>query len=325
MTGKARVDVVALGFGFAAFYVFLRRVIYPNDYGVMVFVGEILGPKAVSPYAYRLLATYFIRGVASLISASHLAEPRTSYMLAYSVFSLGAIEFSLLALVRLLRLWFNPVLCVTGAALFCGMAAVAAHDQFFQPWTLLEVGFYAIAIVLGAKNRSLRWAALLTGIATLNRETGLFVPVFYAAALPGPWRERRRLASILALELVWLAVFVGLRLARGLKPHPTDIAFHARVNFQAFMLLRSSVTIAAFFSMNFAALFGWRRAPQAIKRCLLIVPAYAALVLLFSIWREVRLWLPLSCVLLPFSLAGIESLAAPSDAVVPEAPSRKAR
>lgn len=92
--------------------------------------------------------------------------------------------------------------------MFCLMVAVAAHHDTFQPWSQLEPGLYAGAIMLGVRRRS-GWALLLTIVASLNRETGLFVPLLFSATLPGGWLDRKRILWLAVLGPRGLLFFVG--------------------------------------------------------------------------------------------------------------------
>src|ERR1019366_3920442 len=189
LLGIVRVEGVVLAWGFAAFYIFLMQVIAPGYKGAFELFGQILNRSAPSPYAYRVLAPLLIEALAAPLSG--LLKPQTAFLVGYSVYCLAAIEFSTVILFRMLRLWFDAMLALFGIAMFCFMFAVAARHEYFQPWSLIETGFYAAAIILGVRLH-FGWAVMLTVAAALNRETGLFVALLFFAALPGGWVERKR-------------------------------------------------------------------------------------------------------------------------------------
>jgi hypothetical protein len=322
---SARLGFPLVGFvvacGFAAFYAYFWQVIVAGQAAAYELLGEILRGSAESPYAYRVLAPILINAMSSCIAATGLFEPRKAFFLGYSVFCFIAIEFSFVALFRLLRVWFSPVLSLIGIMSFSTIFGVAARDHFFQPWTLLEIGLYAIAMTLAvAPKRRVRWAILLTALAALNRETGLFAALLFSVALPGRWLDRNRVICLIALGMVWASIFCGLRFEIGLRPHPTDTSYHLHLNLRPLSLVRSGIAVVAFISVSLPAVFGWRHAPAAVKRCVLILPLYACLILLFSFWWEVRLWLPIACIFLPLSAAGIREIARRSSYDLPKGP-----
>lgn len=184
---------------------------------------------------------------------------------------------------------------------------MAARDHYFQPWSLIEVRLYTGGIVL-AVDRRVGWALVLTAVAALNREAGLFVPLLFCAALPGRWLDGKRIVWLLVLGATSLAILCGLCLMIGLRPHPTDIASRLHTNLQPKLIARSLLAMAALFSLCLPAALGWFRAPAEIRRCTAILPLYAVTVLLYSQWWEVRLWLPVACIVLPLALGGVQSL-----------------
>lgn len=302
--GILRVEGVVLAWGFAVFYIFLMQVIVPGHKGAFELFGQILNRSAPSPYAYRVLVPLVIKALGAPLSG--LLTPQTSFLVGYCVYCLAAIEFSVVMLLRMLRLWFDARSALFGIAMYCFMFAVAARHEYFQPWSLIETGFYAGAIVLGVR-RHFGWALMLTVVAALNRETGLFVALLFCAALPGDWFDRKRTRYLAALLGLWLVIFYGLRVAIGPRPAVDTISACLHDNLMPISIALTLTASAAFFAISVPAVLGWGRAPREIRRCTVILLLYVPLMLLYGRWWEVRHWLPLACILLPFTIGGIQA------------------
>jgi lysylphosphatidylglycerol synthetase-like protein (DUF2156 family) len=107
---------------------------------------------------------------------------------------------------------------------------------------------------------------------------------------------------------LWASVFAGLRLFVGVRAHPEGIGFNLHENLRFPSVLLTVAALSALFGAVLPfGLWGIRKAVHPLRRAaVVVVPLYAAIVLPFSLWWEVRLWLPLSCVTVPLCLAGIQ-------------------
>ena len=298
---------VVLAWGCAAFYIFVMQVIVPGYREGFELFGQILTRSAPSPYAYRVLVPVLIKALAAPLSGR--LEPQSAFLAGYCVYCFAAIEFSTVTLFRMLRLWFDEISALLGILMFCFMFAVAARHEHFQPWSLVETGFYAGAIIWGVRGSG-GWAVMLTVAAALNRETGLFVPLLFCATLPGDWFDRKRNVYLAALVGVWLVVFYGLRLIIGPRPSIETLAECLHANLLPISIALTLAASAAFFSISLPAALGWQRIPQQIRRCTVVLLLYIPLMFLYGRWWEVRHWLPLSCILLPFAISGVQIIIA---------------
>lgn len=308
-------QVIVAAWAFSAFYIYTMQVIMPGYKSASVLYDEILSRTAAAPYAYRLLVPYLIKWLG--VPFSKFAAPLNVFFWGYVTYSLLAIEFSALVLFRMLRLWFDALLSIVGIAMFCLMVAVAAHYDVFQPWSQLEPGLYAAAIILAVRRRGW-WALLLTIIATLNRETGLFVALLFGCALSGPWFDRKRICWTAVLVAAWFAVFWGLRQTIGMVADRYTVEYCWDQNLVSFSINTTLTASAAFFAVMLPAVFSKGRIPSEIRRCSLILVLYVPLVTLFGLWWEVRHWLPIACILLPLAVGGVQALLT-QRAALPEA------
>jgi hypothetical protein len=300
-----RAEGVVLAWGFAVFYIFLMQVIVPGYREAFELFGQILNRSAPSPYAYRVLVPLLIKALGTPLSG--FLKPQTSFLVGYCIYCLAAIEYSVAVLFRMLRLWFDAKSALFGIAMYCLMFAVAARHEYFQPWSLIETGFYAGAIILGIR-RHFGWALILTVVAALNRETGLFVALLFFAALPGDWFDRKRILYLAALLGVWLVIFYGLRVTIGPRPAVDTISTCLHDNLMPTSMALTLTASAAFFAIGMPAVLGWGSAPREIRRSTVILLLYAPLMILYGRWWEVRHWLPLACLLLPFAIGGIQAI-----------------
>lgn len=289
-----------------AVYIYMMQVMLPGVTKAFEVFNQILSHSATSPYNYRILVPYVIKVIMAPLST--ILEPQTAFFTACVVYLFAAIWLSAMVLFRLLRLWFDVTLSLIGIAMFCLMVAVAARYEFFQPWSLIEPALYAAAIMLGLRRRA-GWALLLTVIATPNRETGLFVPLLFCAALPGPWLDRKRILWLTVLGGTWAVIFLGVRAIVGPSAVPYTIRYVFRSNMHSWPI--AAMSSVAFFATIFPAVLGARRAPVEIQRCALTLLPFVPLVMVFGMWWEVRHWLPMACIFLPYTLAGLQAVVSP--------------
>ena len=143
------------------------------------------------------------------------------------------------------------------------------------------------------------WLALLVAVAALNRETGVFIVLFYAVARP---LNRQRLMTTLAYGGIWLAVFIGVRLyaGDGGRYWTVDKVFSSNLSKPWLAVFNVAALLGVFW---WFAAAGFRGAPPFVQRVATVIPVYGAVVAVWGIWWEVRLLLPLMPLLLPLALS----------------------
>ena len=164
-------------------------------------------------------------------TAAFVGPREVAYLTASFIYDGLALTAQMLALYGLTRQWFSPGQALVGVA-FTTSATLATFGYFlYQPWSILEVMLFALGFWMAYRER---WTAVAATVvlASLNRETGVFLPLALLLAnleradfrdLAGVRAALRRPAVLRAIGLVVLstAIFVGLRLVRGGAP-PVD-------------------------------------------------------------------------------------------------------
>lgn len=183
--------------------------------------------------------------------------------------------------------------------------ALLRGDHAYQPWSLLEVGFWALTLHLLVRRRE-RLILFLIAAATLNRETSLLNVVLTALVLLGrvlkrqiTWRDALMLAS--AAGLVWGIVYGSVHLIQGDSVHVESI--HGLWTRNLDELSTSIPLIGVMIAgMLVVACIGFVRSPFELRWATLSTIPYLILVGVYGVWIEVRLLLPLVVLLIPLVL-----------------------
>jgi hypothetical protein len=271
--------------------------------------AQILNATAVSPYRYRVLAPLVCEGMTRAFSL--LIPHDWAFYLAYGMLDFASIFLLLAALYLYLREWFTWEQALLGVFFTGAVMPMALRDHYYQPWSLLEGGLFAVSLLTIRNNQ--RWMMLiLVVLASLNRETAVFIPLTFLLAnldVSAGLRKKTLIKSepLLwcgAYLLAWLAIFAGLRLLQGSAPLLHTVSELLARNTKPVNLVRTLVNTALLFGpfWVFAAL-GLRNAPDYLKRVSLIIPCYLATIAVWGVWYEVRLLLPLYPILIPLGLA----------------------
>ena len=290
-------------------YVYFRQVGSPYLKERIELHGQILRGTAESPYRYRVLVPFIAealtRGLSPVLAGGK------AFRLAYALCDLAAIFLLLGILYRYLRTWFSNEQALVGVLFAAATMPMALRDHYFQPWSVLEAGLFAAGLfcVRGGRYRLL---VLVVALASLNRETAIFIPIAFLVAGAGKKGEdgANRLSGGTAALLfigytaIWASVFFGLRLFLGVAPRVVTVEELLARNTIAPAVFRTVVHLALIFGAFwiFAAL-GFRRAPAFVKRTVLVAPPYLAAVALWGVWYEVRLLMPLYAIVIPLGLS----------------------
>jgi hypothetical protein len=269
----------------------------------------IVAATAPSPYRYRVLIPFVGDALTAVLA------PATGRVAAFvwAYLAIEAVAFALLMLVlyRYLRSWFGASHALIGVLFVAATLPTALADHYYQPWSLLKPALVAAGLLLARAGRHVALAFLVL-VATLNRETALYIPLLYLATridVAAIVRHRRppRAATLGWFVLyagIWLGVMLALRAWRGPAPHAHALAEILAVNLRPENTLRLLINLSLFFGFFwFLVLFGLRRADPFLRRAAATVPLYLALVVLWGRWYEVRLLMPLYPVLVPLGLA----------------------
>jgi hypothetical protein len=289
-------------------YGYFTRVDKPNFASRLELHHHIITGTAPSPYRYRILVPFV--GELFTTASAVVLPVRTSFLLVYGVYDLVAVFFLLASLFAWLRTWFTADQALIGVLFVAGTMPIALQNHYFQPWSLLEVGLLSTALI--AIHRQRYWLlACLVALASLNKETAIFIPIAFLLTIDAKQlmnarstEEWRPVVVFGALFLIWAIVFWGLRYVLGVAPHIQTIESVLAHNTTKDSLLRTLLNGSLFLGAWWIfALLGFRHAPQFIKRMIFIIPLYLITVLVWGVWYEVRLLMPLYPIIVPLGLS----------------------
>jgi hypothetical protein len=310
---KTRIDLIALllilSVAAVIAYGYFYRVDVPHVEARMELHNQIIAGTAPSPYRYRVLVPFAAEACSQALAVA--MPEKKAFLLAYAAFDVLAV-FLLLAMLSLWsRQWFSREQALIGSLFVAATMPIALQDHYFQPWSLLEAVLFTAALPAIYHRRY----GLLAGVvvlASLNRETAIFIPLaflFTSLDVMRSWKSTRRIdwqpiRMFCGMVLLWGIVFLGLRYFRGSAVHVETIAGLLVRNTTVESLFRTLVHGSLFLGAFWLfALLGIRHAPRFLRQVSWIIPLYLVSVLLWGVWYEVRLLLPLYPILVPLGLA----------------------
>ncbi len=261
--------------------------------------AAIVGRTAPAPERYRVLMPYLldppIRALARWLPYDK------SFGRVYALFHWLTFASLLAALYRYLTMDFTAEQALVGTLVAASTLPMALRYYSYSPYSLLEPILFSIALILIRRKQHLALAALLA-IATLNRETAIFIVFFYVAVVPFDRTHLRIATGYLA---IWAAVYWAVRWYAGDAPRYIDLQTAWHVNTSSLEQLGIAATSWALLLGAFwvYAVLGTRRAPPVVGRTALVLPIYLLTILVWGNWIEVRLLLPMYPVLLPLALS----------------------
>jgi len=290
-------------------YVYMRQVDLPNYEWRLDNHRHVLDGTAVAPYRYRIFVPLVCEALMRLFS---VALPfKYSFVLSFALYDAAAILFFFMVLFAWLRTWFSRERSLVGLLFVAAVIPMVCRDHSYQPWSLLEPGLFTAGLL--AIHRRRHWLlALITAVATLNRETAIFIPLAFffsnvdLGGSAGSSIARVRKWPILCAGyiFIWAFVYGALRVFRGATPHMYTLGEIWTHNMDKYTMLYSPGSIVLFLGAFWAfAAMGYRHAPIFLKRVAWITPLYVITIVLFGMWNQVRLLMPLYSILVPLGLS----------------------
>ena len=290
---------------------------YPNYALRLESHRRIIDGEAFSPYQYRVLVPFAAEGFIRILS--NLVSAKSAFLIAYGAYDLFAFGLLLFGLRSWLTRWFDEKLTFLALAYVGATLPIALQNHYYQPWSFIEAGLFCLGLSAIVARQYVALAAIVV-IASLNRETALFLPL---ALLAFNWRSgrpdeaRRGMLVGVALLAVTLALFFGLRMMLGDAPREKTLAQILQHNLQPSSLAMTLVYTGLFLGPFWLfALRGRPAAPAPVRRLSIVVPLYAAAILVWGVWYEVRLWMPLYPILLALALSYLKPFVSPTAAVL---------
>lgn len=299
MTGSRRGTAALLLAGLAAGLVALyTSAVESHHLALRMSVHrELLDASIESPFRYRVLAPLLTELMVRAFEP--VAGRPQAFQLAYTIWNFAGV-FALLWATRLLAgLWLGPGRALLGAVFLALPLWVSFRIQPYAPWSAPEAALFVLGLLALAGQRG-SWLLALVVVATLNRETALFLPLAALATAcpwpPVPAREvLTRLRVPLAALALWGLTYGILRLVIGPAPRVLGLAETLAQNVKPGNVETALRQLALFLGPAWLLFpLGIRRAPPFLRRaCLVILPALV-LYAVFGRWREVRILLPLA-------------------------------
>lgn len=281
--------LLALASGFVDF----RVRAYP-ELAVKQYIPEVVAGTADAPGLYRVLAPFSFTWIVDTTGAA----PMTVWHVTRLLWFLAA----WLAIHAYLRTWFAIGEAVLGTFVVGALIPLTYTNSWAHPDHIPELALFTLGCLAVARARDATFLAVLI-VATLNRETAVFLVLLHAAAAPFSATRLLRSAGFFG---VWALIYVGLRLARGFKGYEYWQLWR---NFEFLQLLPPTYDpyyrAYAWFGIVLAvvlvgvALAGRTRQPLFARRALLVVPIIFLVSLTISSIIETRILTPVLPLVLP--------------------------
>lgn len=256
----------------------------------------ILNSTANAPERYRVLIPAIVEG--PIRALARVMPYDQAFDRAYAIFYFLAVVLMLWSIYAYLTEWFTDDQALVGALLVACTIRITIRQHDWAPGSYLEPSLFSIGLLLILRDRPW-WFAVLVAVASLSRETGVFLVLLYATTAPF---SRRRLWTTLAYLAVSGAVFLGVRLVLGGAERYWTLGRVLETNLSQPFLAAFNISLLLGAVWIFAAL-GFTRAPAFVRRAAIVIPIYLAAIVVWGIWWEVRLLMPLYPLVLPLALS----------------------
>jgi hypothetical protein len=264
---------------------------------------------ADSPERFRVLVPFAVEAVARPAAMFMPYEKAVGRV--YAAYYLIAITSLLFACFTYFSRFWSREAAMIGALLLADTMHIALRqgeylgqlpipgNAVFAPHSLLEPILLAVALIATLDRRWI-WVPIIAGVAALNSEAALLIPVAILAAGSNDSRATKA-AGICAANVV--AVLVLVRLALGGPWIVTSVGELWRLNTSN--LPTALLNIVLFLGgVWLLALFGFAKSPRLLRRVTaMAAPVYVAAFLLFAVWWDVRVLMPLYPIVVPLALA----------------------
>src|SRR5574337_923786 len=248
----------------------------------------IVSHYAPSPYQYRVLAPLLVNTIAPNASDDMLIPW-------YSVLNALCLIVTFPALYAGLRRWLAEWQSLFSVGLMTIGFAFAYPFWYLSPWSFIEIALVCLAMIYLDNNRIY---ALLVATATLNRETGLLLPLLYIAYYWTERQERTIRRRMLLYMAEWLLITAGLHLLLGQAPIFYDLPHNLQVNLTTLNLVL--LFNAPLLLLSLTLTTRYHNLPMTQRRLLVVALLYLLACGVFGIWIEMpRMTLSVFPVLLP--------------------------
>jgi hypothetical protein len=282
------------------------------DHAFTNYIPAVIAGTEDPPGKYRVLAPWIYEATTRPQPDQTLGEPEheeavSSRRAAWVVFRWASLLAVWIAVHAYLTAWFPWTVAVAANGVLAAMLPLTFTNGWGHPDHFIELVLLAGCAAGIARGAS--WFVLAAGVAlaTLNRETSAIIVMLYALAEPLTAGRAVRAAG---LGAVWLAVTIALRVGLGWMPYDPrqfgrNIEFLQGTGRGILPAVPYNGAYAWFFvvilvAMGALVIWSWRRQPRhARAAAAVVVPAFAAVCVLFSSVVETRVFSPILVLLLP--------------------------
>lgn len=246
--------------------------------------------KSGAPNAYRILPAFMAEGTHRLLGIS---AP-----FAYGVNGCIFIFLAMCVFHVFLKKWFSTEVTLVGT-LFVFAALPITYGQIAQPSDQPSLFFWALALLLMREKKD-AWLIPVLLIATLNRETTLFLVLAYFFVRWDEYPKGKLIGYSAAYGLCWLAVYEGLRLWIGPRDYYTDYwQYGHNLSQWYFSIAFPALLFGVFWVL---ALMDWSKKPKLLTRSALIIPPFVLIHFFIANLMEARLFDVLFLIMVPLAL-----------------------
>lgn len=266
---------------------------------VTEYIPSVLAGTSGAPAKYRVLAPYAL----SYVTKRTGGDPYIVFLFSELIFILA----SLVVAHFYLRRWYSEGASLGGVLAMAALMPLTfpntwAHPDSFPDLFLFTAGCFAVA----ARRDYLLAAVLLVGM--FNRETMAFLVVLWALERRTGWRQPQVLARGVLISGICVAVYVGLRWARGFEhyemwmvPRNLDFMKTLPAGFDPYMRIAGWFWIFLLAPPMWFAFSATRRAgaPGFFRSALITAMLLIGVAWLFAAIIETRVFMPAIPLLLP--------------------------
>jgi hypothetical protein len=260
------------------------------------------------PERFRVLVPFAVESVARPASAFMPYEKAVNRV--YAAYYLIALATLLFACFIYFSRWFSTEVALIGALLIADTIHIALRQgeyigqvpvpasAVFAPHSLLDPTLIAVTLIATVAMRW-SWLPAIAAAAAFNSEVALLIPL---VVLAGVAISRRALTAAAICAAIVVGGVVAARLIVG---GPWVFASLGRL----WHMNTASLPTAALDVMLFLgavwpfAVLGYSRAPEFLRRVAWAAPLYLIAFLVFALWLDVRLLMPLYPIVVPLALA----------------------
>lgn len=292
-------------------YNYFTFIELPNMDSRIALQQQILDGTAVPPYNYRILVPALTNVLADVITFISGISFKSAFSLSYIIYNIISLSLFLMTLYIFLKQWHDKALAIIGT-LFCAvLLPISLRDHYFQPWSLIEAWFFVMAMY-ATYRRKYPWLVLITIFASLNRNTGIFIPLIYlfgsldfkSLISNFNFTSLRPIVYKFAFLLsISILLILTVRIVQGGEGHIATIPLIFEYNTKLMNLIIASIHLLLFAgAWWFFAISGIKYADKFTVQLLMFIPFYLTPVIIFGIWKEVRMLLPIYPIIISLGL-----------------------